>query len=387
MKTDRRRAWVIWPIGAAVTWVGSLVWASSQAGIGGVAMGLALSAVITTVTVSAFLWLDRWKRGRPRILVSAFVWGASVAAFGAIWSQQGLQALVDTAWGPDTGAWVRPLIITPVTEEVLKALFLLWLLVYRRREIAGVVDAIVVAGLVGAGFSFTENSLYLGRPLADVVRSGGTDAAAISILGVTLFIRVLLVPFFHYLMVALTAIGVGIATRSRGRGTWALPVATGLLAAIFLHGIWDWAGLASGDQLLIFRIYGTVMVPVFLAVLISAAVLRHREARLIAAGVPSLVRDADISLEEAEPLISLRARRQRRAELRRNSGWQAARAFGRYQAEASALALRIARDRRTDREQLALQRRAVANARAAASAASVGRRSLAWRRQVPSGRA
>ncbi len=370
IKTDRRRAWVIWPIVAAITWVGSMVWAASQASVGGVAMGLALSAIITTGTVSAFLWLDRWKRGRTRLLVSAFVWGASVAAFGAIWSQQWLQALVDAVWGADAGAWVRPLIITPVTEEVLKALFLFWLLVYRRREIAGVLDAVVVAGLVGAGFSFTENSLYLGRPLADAVQSGGTDPAAISVLGATLVIRVLLVPFFHSLMVALTAIGVGLAARSRGRGPRVLPVAIGLLAAIVLHGIWDWAGLASGDHLLIFKIYGTVMVPVFLAVFISSVVLRHREARLIASGVPNLLRDADIAPEEAASLTSLRARRQRRVGARRSSGRSAARALGRYQAEASALALRIARDRPGDRDQLGPQRRVVADARAAASAAA-----------------
>ena len=99
--------------------------------------------------MGVILWLDRWERERPRRLVSAFAWGASIAAFCAIWSQAGLQALVDTTMGTDVGAWVRPLIITPVTEEVFKGLFLVWLLIYRRRRITGLLDGIVYAGLVG----------------------------------------------------------------------------------------------------------------------------------------------------------------------------------------------------------------------------------------------
>ena len=98
----------------------------------------------------------------------------------------------------------------------------------------------------------------------------------------------------------------GIAANSRGRGARVLSVSVGLAAAIVLHGVWDWAGLASSDPYLIFEIYGGVMVPVFLAVLTVAVVLRHREARVIHAGLPILVRSGEITAEEAETLTSLR---------------------------------------------------------------------------------
>ncbi|GAB3601211.1 PrsW family intramembrane metalloprotease [Microbacterium tumbae] len=357
---------------AVVAWLGSITWAASQIGFGGVGLGLASSLVITIPVAGAFLWLNRWNRARPALLLSAFAWGASVAAFCSIWSQQWLHSLVDALWGVDAGLWVRPLIITPVTEEVLKGLLLVWLLVRRRREITGVLDGIVYAGLVGVGFSFTENSLYLGRPLIEVLGSGASDAAAISVLGVTIFMRVLMMPFFHSLMVALTGIGAGIAARSRGRGARLLPVALGLLAAIVLHGIWDWAGLASSDPYLIFKIYAAVMVPVFVAVLILAVVLRRRGGRMIAAGVPVLVRSGDIASGEAESLTRLRARRQWRAEVRRSAGRTAARALGRYQAEATVLAIRVARGSAADRDQLAEQRRVVAAARASAAMPPAG---------------
>ncbi len=58
-----------------------------------------------------------------------------------------------------------PRISAPIVEEGAKGLFLVGLLIFRRRELDGVVDGIVYAGLTAAGFAFTENILYLGRAL------------------------------------------------------------------------------------------------------------------------------------------------------------------------------------------------------------------------------
>ena len=45
----------------------------------GTAIGFVLSSVAMTVVVLAYLWLDRWEPEPPRLLVLAFLWGASVA--------------------------------------------------------------------------------------------------------------------------------------------------------------------------------------------------------------------------------------------------------------------------------------------------------------------
>src|SRR4051794_24650760 len=45
----------------------------------GAAIGFVLASVAMTVVVLAYLWLDRWEPEPPRLLVLAFVWGASVA--------------------------------------------------------------------------------------------------------------------------------------------------------------------------------------------------------------------------------------------------------------------------------------------------------------------
>ncbi|WP_165970039.1 PrsW family intramembrane metalloprotease [Nonomuraea terrae] len=351
------------PAGAA--WLAAVAWVAGQVGWDGVAVGLVLSALVAVPIVGAFLWLDRWERERPRRLVSAFAWGASFAAFCSIWSQEGLQALADTTMGTDFGAWFRPLVITPVTEEVLKGLFLVWLLICRREQITGLLDGIVYAGLVGAGFSFTENVLYFGRIVTTFAASDTSGADAVSVLGISFFLRVVMVPFFHPLMVAVFGLGIAAAASKRGgAGRIGLTLA-GLLVAITLHGVWDWAGLAGSDPFLIFRIYGAVMVPVFLAMLVVALVLRNREGKMIAAALPALARDGHIAPEEVALLASLAERRRWRRDVRRRSGRTAARATGRYQAEASALSIRTIRAQTTaDRDGLDERARATAAARA-----------------------
>ncbi|MEU3183865.1 PrsW family intramembrane metalloprotease [Streptomyces sp. NPDC006923] len=349
---------------AGAAWIASIAWVATQIGLDGVIAGLILSALLALPVVGAFMWLDRWARERPRRLVSAFAWGGSVAAFSAIWSQEGLQTLADTTVSTDFGDWFRPLVITPVTEEVFKSLFLVWLLIYRRRQLTGLLDGIVYAGLVGAGFSFTENILYLGRAVTTFAESDTSDRHAVGVLAISLFLRAVMVPFFHPLMVALSGIGIAAsAGRRSGAARVGLALA-GLLVAITLHGVWDWTSLAGDDPLLIYKIYGAVLVPVFLTLLILALVLRKREGRMIAASLPLLARDGHISPEEVAPLANLKERRRWRKHMRRRSGRAAAHATGRYQAEVSALGIRATRAQATgNREGLDEQAQAAATAR------------------------
>ena len=67
-------------------------------------------------------------------------------------------------------------IVAPVTEELSKGLFLLLLLWWRRAELDGILDGIVYAGMVGIGFAFIENILYLAAAYngTDGMGPGGT---------------------------------------------------------------------------------------------------------------------------------------------------------------------------------------------------------------------
>ena len=75
--------------------------------------------------------------------------------------------------------------------------FLLLLLWWRRHELDGVLDGIVYAGMVGIGFAFTENILYLAAAYngTDGIGPGGTEA-----LTGTFVLRCLISPFAHPLL-------------------------------------------------------------------------------------------------------------------------------------------------------------------------------------------
>nr|WP_237693858.1 PrsW family intramembrane metalloprotease [Streptomyces sp. SID2888] len=275
-------------------------WVGAQIGLPGLISGLAVSALVAVPVAGAFLWLGRWGQERSGRLFSAFAWGASVAAFAAIWSEEALQRLADAAVSTDFGHWFRPLVITPFAEEVLKAIFLLWLVIYRRTRITGLLEGIVYAGLVGAGFAFTENILYLGKAMT-VFAADASDAHAAGQLAATVLLRMVLLPFFHPLMVMVSATGIIAVVGERGRCARVGLALCALLVAIALHGIWDWSGLVGSDPFLIFEIYGALLVPVFLTMLILALVLRRRAGKMVAASLPALARDGHIDPAEVSP--------------------------------------------------------------------------------------
>ena len=115
-----------------------------------------LAAVPVVPLVLCYLWLDRYEPEPRRLLLLGLLWGAFAATFGAL-VVQGIGGLF--AGVTDDVALA---VLAPVTEEASKGLFLLLLLSWRRAELDGILDGIVYAGMVGIGFAFTENILYLG---------------------------------------------------------------------------------------------------------------------------------------------------------------------------------------------------------------------------------
>ena len=114
-----------------------------------------LAALPVGPLVACYLWLDRYEPEPRWLLALGLLWGGFVATAGAL--------LVQGA-----GGWVIGFseqeslaVVAPVTEELTKGLFLVLLLWWRRNELDGILDGIVYAGMVGIGFAFIENILYL----------------------------------------------------------------------------------------------------------------------------------------------------------------------------------------------------------------------------------
>ena len=308
---------------------------SGSVGTAGVVVGALCALLPVGPVVATFLWIDRWEPEPPRLLLFAFLWGACFAALSALVINSGAALLIDELTGQ--GDLYGAVVIAPIVEESLKGAFLVGLLIFRYREFDGVVDGIVYAGLVAAGFAFTENILYIGRAFAEDTMVGPSGA----VLGV-LLVRGVLSPFAHPLFTAMIGIGAGFAARSRSMGVRVVAVAVGYLLAVVLHALWNGSATLFGG-IAFFGVYAFVMVPVFVAMAGVVVWQRRREQHTVTGQLPLFAQAGWIAPSEVALLSSLAGRRGWQAAVRRRSGRATAKAVVDYQAAVTELAFLRAR--------------------------------------------
>jgi len=285
----------------------------------GVGLLAALLPVVPLLAV--YGWLDRYEPEPRGLLVFAFGWGATVATAGALLLSLPPTLVVEAAGGdPEV---VGAVVVAPVVEEALKGLGLLAILAVGRRGLDGLVDGFVYAGLIGVGFAFTENIVYLGVALLDSGPGG--------LVG-TFLLRGVVSPFAHPLFTAATGIGLVLASRRHGAARY-LMAAGGLSVAVLLHGVWN--GMAVGSFMGFLGTFVVLWVPLFTAFVAVAVVARSREARMIRDNVALYARHGWFSPAETQMLGSLTARRAASARARAVG---AGRAMHRFQVTAVRLA-------------------------------------------------
>jgi hypothetical protein len=214
----------------------------------------------------------------------------------------------------------------PLAEEASKGLFLLLLLWWRRAELDGVLDGIVYAGMVGVGFAFTENILYLASAYdgTDGVGPGGVDT-----LTGTFVLRCLVSPFAHPLFTACTGIGVGIAVGSRRRSTRILAPVAGYLCAVVTHAIWNTSTVFGPGNFV--TVYVILMAPLFVAAVALATWVRRSEGRMLRGALSDAARRGLLPETDIAWVVDLAARRRSRAYARSTGGVAAERAMRDYQ--------------------------------------------------------
>ena len=286
-----------------------------------------LAALPVGPLVGAFLWLDRYEPEPRRLLAAGLLWGAVVATVGAV-VLGGIGGLVV---GVTEEAALA--VVAPVTEEATKGVFLLLLLWWRRHELDGILDGIVYAGMVGIGFAFTENILYLAAAYngTDGLGPGGTEA-----LTVVFVLRCLVSPFAHPLFTAFIGIGVGLAVTSRSRMVRLVTPLAGYALAVLTHALWNGSTLGGIDHFVV--VYGTLMLPALVAIIVFALYRRRSERGLMTAALDDAARRGLLPATDIPWLIDLRARRHARTYARQSGGRQAERAMREYQAAAIELA-------------------------------------------------
>lgn len=277
--------------------------------------------------VAVFLWIDRWEPEPGRLLLMAFFWGAGVAALAAAFGSIALNHAWEKVVGTEVGNVLGTVVTAPFVEEGFKGAFLLLLLAVRRRELDGIVDGIVYAGLVGVGFAFSENILYLGTAISENGLHGGFMLFAL---------RCILSPFAHPIFTSMTGLAIGVMSRSRRRARFAYPL-LGYLAAVLLHGLWNGSATLLGERGF-FLVYLVFMVPVFVAMASVVVWQRRREQRIVATQLPRFVAAGWIAPTEVRFLASLPGRSGWRAAVERQWGHEAAKAVREYQTAVTELA-------------------------------------------------
>lgn len=275
---------------------------------------LALVVVAPFVVVYAgFLrWVDRYEPEPWWILALCFTWGAlGATCFGGLGTLV-LQAVV--GGGDAIGATFY----APITEESFKGLgvivmFVLGHLVFK--ELDGPLDGVIYGGIIGLGFTLTEDTLYIGQ--------AGTSGGAGQFVALTV-LRTILGGLAHALYTSMTGLGWGMVVVSR---SWLAKLfwpcagfATAMLMHAFHNALPSFLGGVGGLLAIVFDWI------LFLGwfVLILGLVLRERSLlmRLLRAELGGLVRDE----RDLQHLGTVFARSFRRIGLLFSEGWSVYRA-------------------------------------------------------------
>jgi RsiW-degrading membrane proteinase PrsW (M82 family) len=288
-----------------------------------VAIGVVLAAIPFGPVIGCYLWLDRYEPEPRSLLLLGLGWGAFIATTAAIF----LQAFDSFAFGPPEA--VESVLVAPITEEAAKGAFILLLLFFRRAEFDGVLDGIVYAGMVGVGFAFMEDILYLSQAyIGSDGRTGGIEDA------VGLFIvRGVASPFAHPFFTAFIGIGIGIAVSSRSRAVQVIAPSVGYLAAVGAHAAWNGSLLIDGGHGALVA-YAFVMLPAFLIMVAFAIWSRRREGVLLATALIDCASRGFLDAREVPWLTRIPARRACRKFAERMGGKPALTAMKNYQSEA-----------------------------------------------------
>lgn len=310
-----------------------LALSTARVGLRAELVGVSAALLPVGPVVAAFLWVDRWEPEPAKLLWLAFGWGACVATIAALAINDTAEAVGDLLLGKGNGNKLGALVSAPLFEEAAKGAFVLGIFLWLRNEFDGVVDGIVYAGFVAAGFAFTENIYYFGRAFAEY-GFGDTRTAGV----ITAFIlRGVLSPFTHPLFTCTIGVGIGIAARTTNRSARVLAPVAGYLGAVVLHALWN-GSATLGDGHAFLNVYFLVMVPIFIAGVWFVQWHRKREQRIVAGALPDMVTQRLVAAPEEPRLASLTGRRTWRAEVNRRRGRAAANAVGEYQAAVSELA-------------------------------------------------
>ena len=309
---------------AVVGVVGAVLIATSAGDPEGAGLSVIFAFVPLPILWFCYWWLDRYEPEPRRYKLAAFVWGAVVAVAIALVLEVWIQKIFDLT-DEKTASVVAPLV-----EEPAKCLFLLLTFLRWRRVLDGFLDGLVLTGIVGIGFAFSENigyyaASYLGSPDIKLAGAGGATA--------TFVVRGLFSPFAHPLFTSAFGIALGIAVARRSKVLKVLIGAVGLAVSVGLHALWNGSLAYGGGQGFVLAYLALAGVLVLLAVF--AIIVRVRQVRVLESSLAYVSERGWIHPAEIPYLSRFTYRRAARRYAKEKHNKVALRAVRRYQALAT----------------------------------------------------
>ncbi|MBN1448035.1 MAG: PrsW family intramembrane metalloprotease [Bacteroidetes bacterium] len=232
------------------------------------------SLVFAIVPVLLYLWsiwlMDRYDREPISLLLANFAWGALGAIFFGILFSVFLSLSLGVSETLDV------ILIAPVSEEIMKGVFLLWTV--RDRRFDNITDGVVYGMAIGLGFGMTENFLYF---------LGATTPEEWVFLVV---VRTIYTVIMHAMATGILGAFFGLTKFGSPSTRWPLRL-LGLVLAIFIHFFWNFSVSINNPAAA-----GLGMVFIFLGLIVIMGVMQLAllaENRLI---IRELTEEAELGL-------------------------------------------------------------------------------------------
>lgn len=290
-------------------------------------VSLIAALIPLTLVLPIFLWLDRFEAEPWRYLLTAFLYGALISTAGAIVINTLAGSYFRSITDEQSAGTLTAVISAPLSEESLKGLFLVVMWLLFRKQFNGLTDGIVYAGVVGAGFAFTENIQYFATAFMEQGAAGFTF---------TFGLRGIVTPFLHPMFTAMTGIAIGVAAVSRSVPVKIIAPFLGWCAAVLLHALWNLSASFGLVGLVIGLVVGFACFVAFVAFVIWT---RKREGRIIGEHLTPYADTGWISPDEVGMLASMALRRQARRWAKYHRGPEGVKSMRSFQDSASELAL------------------------------------------------
>lgn len=304
--------------------------------------GGTVALVVWAAYAFPLIWLvnrfDFFEREPTTLLAMGLVWGGVIASSLAVTANQAVFSLFTSLFGEDFTQQWGPALAAPTTEELLKSIGILAVILLAMRGVRSAIDGFVVGAMVGIGFQVVENFVYTGNLLVSSVQAGSElrtvlDVFLVRGLGAGLW--------SHAVYSGVVGLGLGYAfTRhDRGRGQRIAVALATLGLAWVMHFVWNLPPLVTGSGPLVAVLKGLSILAVLAVIVLRA---QRRESHIYTEYLEALDDPHLASLEEIQQLRTYRSREAAVAEAGQHGGEKVADAVRELQRSQADLSVALA---------------------------------------------